>query len=194
MKTEERVMAIIHRYDSDAKVDDQLKDDLMFDSLDMLDTAMSVEKEFSISITDEEMEDPMWDTATVQDLIDFVDRKLDEKRRRERRKLERKKEKVMTKEYIDKAAVDSCVFENSIFNPELTPYYEQGFKDGANWRINSVWNKDIQNGKTKKPILVKFDNGLFNLFKDIRDLKGIEDKVSIFAYIEDLLPIKEDNV
>ena len=100
----------------------------------------------------------------------------------------------MTKEDIDKAAVDSCVFENSIFNPELTPYYEQGFKDGAGWRINSVWNKDIQNGKTKKPILVKFDNGLFNLFEDIRDLKGIEDKVSIFAYIEDLLPIKEDNV
>lgn len=98
----------------------------------------------------------------------------------------------MTKEDIDKAAVDSCVFENSIFNPELTPYYEQGFKDGANWRINSVWHKDIQNGKTKKPILVKFDNRLFNLFEDIRDLKGIEDKVSIFAYIEDLLPNKEE--
>ena len=40
MKTEEKVMAIIHRYDSDAKVDDQLKDDLMFDSLDMAETAM----------------------------------------------------------------------------------------------------------------------------------------------------------
>lgn len=98
----------------------------------------------------------------------------------------------MTKEDIEKAAVDSCVFENSIFNPELTPYYEQGFKDGANWLINIVWHKDIQNGKTKKPILVKFDNGLFNLFEDIRDLKGIEDKVSIFAYIEDLLPNKEE--
>ena len=47
----------------------------------------------------------------------------------------------MKKEDIEKAAVDSCVFENSIFNPELTPYYEQGFKDGANWRINNVWHK-----------------------------------------------------
>lgn len=46
----------------------------------------------------------------------------------------------MRREDIDKAAVDSCVIENSIFNPELTPYYEQGFKDGANWRINSVWH------------------------------------------------------
>ena len=78
MSTEETVMAIIHRYDSDAKVGDQLKDDLMFDSLDMAETAMSVEKEFSISITDEEMEDPMRNTATVQDLIDFVNGKMDE--------------------------------------------------------------------------------------------------------------------
>ena len=77
MSTEEKVMDIIHRYDSDAKVGDQLKDDLMFDSLDMAETAMSVEKEFSISITDEEMEDPMWNTATVQDLIDFVNVKID---------------------------------------------------------------------------------------------------------------------
>lgn len=66
------------------------------------------------------------------------------------------------------------------------------FVRAANWRINSVWHKDIQKGKSKKPILVKFDNGLFNLFEDIRDLKGIEDKVSIFAYIEDLLPNKEE--
>lgn len=80
MNTVERVMAIVHRYDIDAKVSDRFKDDLRFDSLDMVETAMSVEKEFSISITDEEMEDPMWDTATVQDLIDFVDRKLDERR------------------------------------------------------------------------------------------------------------------
>lgn len=77
MDTKERVMAIVHQYDSDAKVGDQLKDDLRFDSLDMVETAMYVEKEFSISITDEEMEDPMWDTATVQDLIDFVKRKMD---------------------------------------------------------------------------------------------------------------------
>lgn len=78
MNIEEKVMAVIHRYDSDAKAGDQLKDDLMFDSLDMVETAMYVEKELSISITDEEMEDPMWDTATVQDLIDFVKGKMDE--------------------------------------------------------------------------------------------------------------------
>lgn len=77
MDIEERVMAIVHRYDRDAKVGDRMKEDLRFDSLDMVEIAMSVEKEFSISITDEEMEDPMWKTATVQDLIDFVKGKMD---------------------------------------------------------------------------------------------------------------------
>lgn len=81
MNTEERVMDIIRGYDIDAKVGDRFKDDLRFDSLDMVEIALTVEKEFSISISDEEMFDPTWDTATVQDLIDFVDRKLDERRK-----------------------------------------------------------------------------------------------------------------
>lgn len=98
----------------------------------------------------------------------------------------------MTKEDIEKAAVDSCVFENSIFNPELTPYYEQGFKDGANWRINNVWHNDLKKGKTQKPILVRFKIGKSYMFKDIRELKGIESEVEMFAYLEDLIPIKED--
>lgn len=76
MNTEERVMSIIQHYNSDAKVGDQLKDDLRFDSLDMIEISMNIEKEFSISITDAEMDDPMWDTATVQELIDFVKEKM----------------------------------------------------------------------------------------------------------------------
>ena len=98
----------------------------------------------------------------------------------------------MTKEDIEKAAVDSCVFENSIFNPELTPYYEQGFKDGANWRIETIWYYDLKIGEPKKPILVRFKNGLFQLFEDIRELKGIESEVEMFAYLEDLIPNIED--
>ena len=98
----------------------------------------------------------------------------------------------MTKEDIEKAAVDSCVFENSIFNPELTPYYEQGFKDGANWRIETIWHNDLKIGEPKKPILVRFKNGLFHLCEDIRELKGIESEVEMFAYIEDLIPNTED--
>ena len=111
----------------------------------------------------------------------------------------KEKRKEMKREVIIDIAqsyVSRLYEENEYPNDtrEIEIDVEEAFIDGANWRINSVWNKDIQNRKTKKPILVKFDNGLFNLFEDIRDLKGIEDKVSIFAYIEDLLPIKEDNV
>lgn len=99
----------------------------------------------------------------------------------------------MTKEDIDKAAIKNIEFQGKLdLGSIIENSCRESFVLGAEWRIDSVWHKNIQNGKTKKPILVKFDNGLFNLFEDIRDLKGIEDKVSIFAYIEDLLPNKED--
>ena len=96
----------------------------------------------------------------------------------------------MTKEDIDKAAES---YEDGLIYSSIKDQcdIQKAFKDGANWRINSVWHKDIQNGKIKKPILVKFNNGLFDLFEDVRVLKDLSDKVSIFAYIEDLLPIKE---
>lgn len=99
----------------------------------------------------------------------------------------------MTKEDIENAAIKNIEFQGKLdLGSIIENACRESFVLGAEWRINSVWHKDIQNGKTKKPILVKFDNGLFNLFEDIRDLKGIEDKVSIFAYIEDLLPNKEE--
>ena len=65
----------------------------------------------------------------------------------------------MTKEDIEKAAVDSCVFENSIFNPELIPLYEQGFKDGANWRISIVWH----NAREEAPTVDMYGTGKFCL-------------------------------
>ena len=78
------------------------------------------------------------------------------------------------------------------FSGTIDQYAIPLFKAGADWRIKNLWHEDVSKGETRKAILVQFDNGLFNLFEDIRELKGIEDKVSIFAYIEDLLPIKED--
>ena len=99
----------------------------------------------------------------------------------------------MTKEDIENAAIKNIEFQGKLdLGSIIENACRESFVLGVEWRINSVWHKDIQNGKTKKPILVKFDNGLFNLFEDIRDLKGIEDNVSIFAYIEDLLPNKEE--
>lgn len=80
--------------------------------------------------------------------------------------------------------------EDRIFNKG----FSLGFIEAATWRINSVWHNDLKKWKNKKPILVRFKNGLFNLFEDIRELKGIEDKVEIFAYLEDLIPNMEECV
>lgn len=100
----------------------------------------------------------------------------------------------MTQEEIEKAAVDSCVFENSIFNPGLTPYYEQGFKDGANWRINSVWHDVSENPKNGEMILVvnnmysPFVCGPFNFsWKETVESFGLNK----WAYINDLMPFSD---
>ena len=117
----------------------------------------------------------------------------------------------MTKEDIEKASTlairdhyncngkypcserDYCQYnngKNTAYDCNECGAYEfhEGFLIAANWRINSVWHKDIQNGKIKKPILVKFNNGFFDLVEDVQELKDLSDMVSIFAYIEDLLP------
>lgn len=99
----------------------------------------------------------------------------------------------MKKEDIKKAAAE---YANEACRPLWRTGNEQvcmvDFIEGAQWRINSVWHKELEKSKTRKCIMVRFTNGLFNLFEDVRELKGIEDRVESFAYIEDLLPTKED--
>lgn len=97
----------------------------------------------------------------------------------------------MNRETIERAAMETarkaCAHYDEAFE------YANGFVIGAHWRINSVWHTDVKAGNTRRAILVRFNNGLFNVFEDIRDLKGIEDLVWKFAYLDDLLPDgKED--
>ncbi|MBM6656037.1 hypothetical protein H6B28_12190 [Bacteroides mediterraneensis] len=100
----------------------------------------------------------------------------------------------MKKDDIKKAseqyANDVC--RGSLHRSGLEQYCMVDFMEGAKWRINSVWHEELEKSKTRKCIMVRFTNGLFNLFEDVRELKGIEDRVESFAYIEDLLPTKED--
>ena len=117
----------------------------------------------------------------------------------------------MTQEEIDRAAVDSCVFERDIFNPELTPYYEQGFKDGANWRINSVWHSTSEEPEVDRHCIIevesiedeeRFINYVssvwcrFGWTEDYLELVERRSegqyKITRWAYIEDLLPNKEE--
>lgn len=98
----------------------------------------------------------------------------------------------MKREDIEKAAVDSCVFENSIFNPKLTSYYEQGFKDGARWRINSVWH-DASEMPENKFSLVEYDCPLTGHgYVVVPDPREVIRAITRWAYIEDLLPSKEE--
>lgn len=95
----------------------------------------------------------------------------------------------MKKEDIEKAAVDSCVIENSIFNPELTPYYEQGFKDGAEWRINRVWHDSTEKPIPGKLLLVKTLYGDY----DLCYYGGyVWNTVITWAYVKDLIADKEE--
>lgn len=98
----------------------------------------------------------------------------------------------MTKEDIEKAAVDSCVIENSIFNPALTPYYQQGFKDGAEWRINSVWH-DASEVPEKKPALVEYSHfPKGHGYLVVPDPREVLESITRYAYIEDLIPNTEE--
>ena len=101
----------------------------------------------------------------------------------------------MTKEDIEKAAVDSCVFENSIFNPELTPYYEQGFIEGAKWRINSVWHDINEIPKDGRIILLLGKYGTIILYGPnmmyYKEAVISDGGFLKWAYKEDLIPNTE---
>lgn len=64
--------------------------------------------------------------------------------------------------------------------------FSRGFRKGINWFVSSIWKKDIDSEKRKGPILVKFTNGLYNLFESASEIKDIKDKVDRFVYLEDL--------
>lgn len=102
----------------------------------------------------------------------------------------------MTQQEIDKAATDSCVIENSIFNPSLIPYYEQGFKDGSKWRINSVWNDERKTPNKSDLTLVEFPDGRVDIvyFHSIKSWKSMVKRNGTirWAYMKDLIPDKEE--
>lgn len=98
----------------------------------------------------------------------------------------------MNRETIKKAARDYIQPTASIIPVAEAIAKKEGFIAGADWRINSVWHTDVKAGNTRRAILVRFKNRLFNVFEDIRDLKGIEDMVEMFAYLDDLIPERKE--
>lgn len=68
-----------------------------------------------------------------------------------------------------------------------------GFIEGSNWRINSVWHDISECKDVKRKILVEYKNGHFDVLPDIRDLKVVEDLVVRVTYIDELLPDRKED-
>lgn len=95
----------------------------------------------------------------------------------------------MKRETIEKAALlfaGAGEYGELPYNPDA----KNGFIAGAEWRINSVWHTDLKEAQTQRNLLVAFTSGRVGMFDDIRLLKGIEDLVARYAYVDELLPSK----
>lgn len=92
----------------------------------------------------------------------------------------------MTKEQIEKAAED-FVMQNS-------PSYTECFLEGANWYINSVWHDASERPKRNEIYLVQMGKDGFDTFYDSKNWEVFRRDLNItrWAYIEDLLPNKEE--
>lgn len=74
MDIKENVLDIISRFawEERVKMEDDLRDDLQFDSLDCVEAIMAIEQEFKITIPDEEAEK----CRIVKDVVELVKSKL----------------------------------------------------------------------------------------------------------------------
>lgn len=92
----------------------------------------------------------------------------------------------MNRETIEKA-IDIRLDEpdnqwDGIFNSG----YSRGFKEGAEWRINSVWHEASELPRSLKLIIIEDSNGEFDLGY------GITNSTIRWAYIADLLPDRKE--
>lgn len=72
--------------------------------------------------------------------------------------------------------------------------YSRGFREGAQWRINSVWHDGNVSCEPRRTAVVLFKNGNANIYKDLRDLsyEGLWGEVDKFAYLGDLIPERKE--
>ena len=94
----------------------------------------------------------------------------------------------MNKEMIEKAANVYIGHEPEIDEGIEVSMIRSAFKDGANWRINSVWHTASEVPENK-PALVEYPHwdGSYGylIVLEPEDLAG---SITKWAYLEDLLP------
>lgn len=111
----------------------------------------------------------------------------------------------MKKEDIEKAAEE---YEDSLTYSSVKEQYDvqKAFEAGAKWRINSVWH-DVEELPKQGSLIAVFDGNDMHLWRaeDIENVINGRKIISItlkecfirqhiikWAYVEDLLPNKED--
>ena len=101
----------------------------------------------------------------------------------------------MTREQIEKAAL-ICAGAGEYGELPYNPDAKTGFIAGAGWRINSVWHDTNELPKHSGYLAALMDNGLMETLHYTvgigfyaMQLKGYK----LWAYIEDLLPEREED-
>ena len=101
----------------------------------------------------------------------------------------------MTNEKIGKAVNEYIGYPPEMDEGIETTMRRNAFKDGANWRINSVWHKPEEVPEANRTILIRF-NEITRLWMryEFLDWKVfVEDKnVSQWAYLNDLIPTEDE--
>lgn len=105
----------------------------------------------------------------------------------------------MTREQIRAAAINAA---NEVYDREECIEWEHlvfAFRDGAQWRINSVWHKPYDVPEIGKDCLVEYRTGDGDVCVRIdcrSEYEWIEachyDRILRWAYIDDLIPTEDE--
>lgn len=105
----------------------------------------------------------------------------------------------MTKEQIRAAAINAA---NEVYDREECIEWEHlvfAFRDGAEWRINSVWHKPHDIPAVGKDCLIEYadGDGCAHIRIDRRsEYEWVEachyDRILHWAYIDDLIPTEDE--
>ena len=97
----------------------------------------------------------------------------------------------MTREQIEKAAKENASAYFGLINKEWWAR-KNGFEDGAEWRINSVWHEaEIELPESGRDTLVLFRGGACEI-TDSGTRFDLWRAVSQWAYVDDLLPERKE--
>ena len=104
----------------------------------------------------------------------------------------------MTREDIERKCLEySQVATPSYTNGTFDRYaIAQAYEEGAKWRINSVWHNKEETPKKGEHIIVRISCGSFTSWFATDDIMKVFEKfgVTIWAYVKDLLPTKEEQL